>query len=65
MTKIRSETRAEAPGEPEVWVNFEDVLCWLDELPKNLDAPIAATVIGAVRSSLSEEVSKGLAQSMA
>jgi hypothetical protein len=66
MTKIRAEIRAEnASGEdePEIWVNLGDVLRWLDDVPRNLDAPIAATVVEEVRRMLYEDVSTGLDES--
>lgn len=52
---LRSELRQNEQGEPEVWLNFGDLLDWLGELPAHTQHSAAAGAAAEIRQILLDQ----------
>jgi hypothetical protein len=62
VTTIRNEIRKNDQGEPEVWMNFGDLLDWLDTLPTHAKHPVAAGASQDIKKMLLDEFATALDQ---
>jgi hypothetical protein len=62
MVVMRNHTRMNDQGEPEVWINFDDLLTWLDELPMHANVPAAAGAATEIKNLLIEQFGNALDQ---
>jgi hypothetical protein len=62
MVVMRNHIRKNDQGEPEVWINFDDLLSWLDELPMHANVPAAAGVATEIKNLLLEQFGNAVDQ---
>ncbi len=59
-SSIANYLRRNEQGEAEVWVNLEDVLTWLGELPAHSNVPAAGAVALEIRQMLIDQFSAAI-----